>query len=247
MAAAPRAMPTTVIRMTIRPADQPTTAALGRLRLMQLISPALPIGAFTYSQGLEWAVEAGWVRDVDTLADWLEGLLNDGLAQLELPMLKRLYGACEHQDIDAIEHWGRQLYASRETRELRAEERNRARALITLLVDLDIARASDWRESLRHCQAAPFALAAVHWQIAVEDCLLGYAWGWLENQVAAAIKLIPLGQTDGQRVQLQLAERLPLAVERAMAIADDDIGAGAPALAIASARHETQYTRLFRS
>jgi urease accessory protein len=240
-------MPTTVMRMTIRPADRPTTVPLGRLRLMQLISPALPIGAFTYSQGLEWAVEAGWVRDVETLADWLEGLLNDGLAQLELPMLKRLYGACEHQDIDAIEKWGRQLYASRETRELRAEERNRARALITLLADLDIARAADWRESLRHCQAAPFALAAVHWQIAVEDCLLGYAWGWLENQVAAAIKLIPLGQTDGQRIQLQLAERLPLAVERALAIADEDIGAGAPALAIASARHETQYTRLFRS
>ena len=247
MAAAPRAMATTVIHMTIRPADQPTTAPLGRLRLMQLISPALPIGAFTYSQGLEWAVEAGWVRDVDTLLDWLEGLLNDGLAQLELPTLKRLYGACEHQDIDAIEHWGRQLYASRETRELRAEERNRARALITLLVDLEIAQAADWRESLRHCQAAPFALAAVHWQIAVEDCLLGYAWGWLENQVAAAIKLVPLGQTDGQRVQLQLAERLPLAVERGLAIADDEIGAGAPALAIASARHETQYTRLFRS
>jgi urease accessory protein len=98
-----------------------------------------------------------------------------------------------------------------------------------------------------HCQAAPFALAAVHWKIGLEDCLLGYAWGWTENQVAAAIKLVPLGQTDGQRVQLKLAERLPATVARAMKVEDDDIGAGAPALAIASACHETQYTRLFRS
>lgn len=241
-------MPTnTAIHMTERLADRPITAPLGRLRLMQLISPALPIGAFTYSQGLEWAVEAGWVRDVHSLGDWLEGLLDDGLAQLELPILERLYSACEREDVDVIERWGRQLYASRETRELRAEEHNRARALITLLADLEVAQAVDWKESLCHCQAAPFALAAVHWQISVEDCLLGYAWGWLENQVAAAIKLVPLGQTDGQRVLLQLAERLPLAVEQALGLGDDAIGAGAPALAIASARHETQYTRLFRS
>jgi urease accessory protein len=237
----------TLIAMTTPYTDHPATAQLGRLRLMQLISPALPIGAFTYSQGLEWAVEAGWVRDNATLADWLEGLMDDGLAQLELPILKRLYLACEKEAFDAVENWGRQLYASRETRELRAEERNRARALLTLLADLDIHQAAAWREHLMQCQAAPFALAAVHWKIGIEDCLLGYAWGWMENQVAAAIKLVPLGQTDGQRVQLKLAERLPATVERAMKIEDEDMGAGAPAQAIASACHETQYTRLFRS
>ncbi|MEZ5588173.1 MAG: urease accessory protein UreF [Sedimenticolaceae bacterium] len=224
-----------------------STGALGRLRLMQLVSPALPIGAFTYSQGLEWAVDAGWVNDSATLCDWLEGLLDDGLTHLDLPVLCRLYAACEDADPDAIAHWGRMLYASRESRELRAEERQRARALITLLGDLGIGHAAAWRDALSHCQAAPFALAAVRWAIGVEDCALGYAWGWLENQVAAAIKLVPLGQTDGQRVQLALAERLPLAVGRALAIDDEDIGAGAPALAIASTRHETQYTRLFRS
>ena len=92
-----------------------------------------------------------------------------------------------------------------------------------------------------------FALAAAHWDIGLRDCLLGYAWGWLENQVAAAIKLVPLGQTDGQRLQLQLAELLPAVVEHALRVEDDGIGTSAPALAIASARHETQYTRLFRS
>lgn len=231
-------------------ASSPAAAAnpaLGRLRLLQLASPALPIGAFTYSQGLEWAVEAGWVRDTETLSDWLAGLMDDGLARLELPLLKRLYLACAADDIATLERWARRLYAGRETRELRAEERQRARALVTLLGDLGIARATAWREPLGHCQAAPFALAATHWGIGLQDCALGYAWGWLENQVAAAVKLVPLGQTDGQRVQLALAERVPGIVERALVLEDAEIGAAAPALAIASARHETQYTRLFRS
>lgn len=237
----------TGIRMTTLSAEPGVTPPLGRLRLMQLVSPALPIGAFTYSQGLEWAVEAGWVKDTQTLTDWLHGLMEDSLGQLELPILKRLYLACADRDVAAIADWGRQLYAGRETRELRAEELQRARALIGLLVNLEVPAASEWRASLGHCQAAPFALAAVHWEVGIEDCLLGYAWGWLENQVAAAIKLVPLGQTDGQRVQLDLAGHLPAVVARAMSLEDEELGAGAPALAIASARHETQYTRLFRS
>ncbi|MCB1775615.1 MAG: urease accessory protein UreF [Gammaproteobacteria bacterium] len=220
---------------------------LARLRLMQLTSPALPVGGFTYSQGIEWAVEAGWIRDVGSLRDWLSGLIDDGLAGLELPLLVRLYRACEAGEPAQVGHWGRQLLASRETRELRQEELNRARALISLLRDLGIGRVTEWADELVHCQAAPFAVAAVEWRITLEDCLLGYAWSWLENQVAAAIKLVPLGQTDGQRVQLQLAESLPGACARALKIDDDAIGSSAPALAIASARHETQYTRLFRS
>jgi urease accessory protein len=214
---------------------------------MRLASPTLPIGAFTYSQGLEWAVEASWVKDLNSLSDWLHGLMDDSLTLLELPILARLYRAVEDRDPQRLRHWGERLYASRETRELRLEERNRARALNTLLIDLGMEQAADWRAELALCQAAPYALASVRWGIALEDSALGYAWGWLENQVAAAVKLIPLGQTDGQRAQLHLAETLPALVDRALALADSDIGSGAPALAIASARHETQYTRLFRS
>jgi urease accessory protein len=232
---------------TTMPTEPSSTAPLGRLRLMQLISPTLPIGGFTYSQGLEWAVEHRWVHDRATLSDWLAGLMEDNLARLELPVLQRLYAACARADRDALARWAMHLYASRETSELRAEERQRARALISLLGDLGIQRAQDWREALAPCQAAPFALAAVHWCIAIEDCALGYAWGWLENQVAAAIKLVPLGQTDGQRVPCARAARLPLVVASALDVDDDDIGASAPAMAIACARHETQYTRLFRS
>lgn len=227
--------------------DTPTDDPLARLRLMQLVSPTLPIGAFTYSQGLEWAIEQGWVGDAESTADWLRGLLQDGLMRSELPALKRLYVAAETADENAIEVWGRFIYATRESRELRLEERQRSRALITLLIDLGVGRVAQWREQLVHCQAAPFAVAAVHWGIGLQDCLLGYAWGWLENQVAAAIKLVPLGQTEGQRLQLALAELIPQAVGKALLVDDEDLGSAAPALAIASARHETQYTRLFRS
>ena len=221
--------------------------ALARLRLLQLTSPTLPTGAFTYSQGLEWAVEVGWVTDELTCASWIGGLLDDGMAYLDIPILKRLYDACTNDDESALRHWGAQLYAGRESSELRAEERTRARAMSTLLKDFAIPEAVNWSSSLGLCQAAPFALAAKSWGVSAHDCALGYAWSWLENQVAAAIKLVPLGQTTGQRLQFQFAPRVTNAVRIGLDLPDADIGAAAPAFAIASARHETQYTRLFRS
>lgn len=220
---------------------------LCRARLLQLVSPTLPTGAFSYSQGLEWAVEAGWVRDVESLDDWLTGLIDDGLAHLDLPILARMHQACQEDDPGALRLWAAQLLAARESDELRREEHNRARAMLSLLSDLGVGIDARWRDALVQCQAAPFALAMARWGISRCDGLLGYAWSWLENQVAAAIKLVPLGQTDGQRVQLKLGAKLPAVVEHALSLGDADIGASAAALAIASARHETQYTRLFRS
>lgn len=225
----------------------PGGGALPLLRLLQLVSPTLPTGAFSYSQGLEWAVECGWVRDRETFADWLSGLLREGLSYLELPLLIRLYRACADEDDAAIRHWSDWLYASRETHELRTEERNRARALTALITGLEIPHATGCADALRRCQLTSFAYAAVHWQVALKDCVLGFAWSWLENQVAAGVKLIPLGQTHGQRLQLRLAEQVVAAVDCAWTLTDEDIGAAAPTQAIASARHETQYSRLFRS
>ncbi len=225
----------------------PHLQSVAPLRLMQLVSPALPIGGFTYSQGLEYAVEAGWVTDVTGLEDWLCGMIEDGLETLEIPVLARLYRACQQGDRESLVRWGNYLVSCRETSELRLEEQQRARALTRLLVDLGLVDAEQWATELQCCQTTPFALAAVAWQIPLADAALGFAWSWLENQVAAAIKLIPLGQTDGQRVLLRLAEALPPAVQAALVLADDQLGACAPFLAIASSRHETQYTRLFRS
>lgn len=222
-------------------------APLARLRLMQLVSPALPIGGFTYSQGLEYAVEAGWVTDLTNLQDWLSGLIEDGLSHLDIPVFARLYQAITERDLPALEYWSRYLLAARETRELRLEEQQRARALTRLLIDLDIPQASAWQAPLQWCQSAPQALASVHWGIPLPEAALGLAWSWLENQVAAAVKLVPLGQTDGQRVQLALAECLPAAVDTGLRLDDQQLGAAAACLALASSHHETQYTRLFRS
>lgn len=214
---------------------------------MQLVSPALPIGAFTYSQGLEWAVEAGWVSGAADLGDWLSGLAEEGLQHVDLPILARMYRASERADRSAIERWSDVLLACRETRELREEEINRGRALAGLLAELGLLDSEADRPFVNRCQAAGFAWAAVRWGIPLEQSALGYAWGWLENQIAAGVKLIPLGQTAGQRLTAELAERVPPIVARALELDDDHIGASAPALAIASSRHETQYTRLFRS
>ena len=222
-----------------------STGALGRLRLMQLVSPALPIGAFTYSQGTGMGGRCRLgerQRDTVRLARGPAGRWPDSSGSAGVvPSLRFAKTPTRMPSLTGAECCTRAASP-------RTACRGRQRACADhLLGDLGIGHATVWRDALSHCQAAPFALAAVHWAIGVEDCALGYAWGWLENQVAAAIKLVPLSQTDGQRVQLALAERLPLAVGRALAIDDEDIGAGAPALAIASARHETQYTRLFRS
>lgn len=222
-------------------------APLPLLRLLQLTSPTLPIGAFTYSQGLEWAVEAGWVQSETTLSDWLQSQGELSLMRVDLPLLKRLWIAAEQQHDTDFHRYSRELLAWRETAELRAEEQQRGRALTRLLMDLQLPQAEAWRESLQLTQAAGFALAATQWQIGLTETLLGYSWGWLENQVMAGVKLIPLGQTAGQRLLLDLGKRLPDWVEYALTLPEAAIGGSATALSHASARHEQQYTRLFRS
>ena len=223
------------------------TSSLGYVRLMQLVSPSLPIGGFTYSQGLEYAVECGWVHDVSTFDEWISGLLDHGMTYLELPILKRIYIAIQSANVEDLRYWSHYLLASRESRELRSEEINRAKALNTLLPNLGVKCREEMNDAMETTQLSPFALAAISWRISLRDTALGYAWSWLENQVAAAIKLVPLGQTQGQQVQLMIGTRIPYAVDRGLSLNDDEIGASAPALGIASARHETQYTRLFRS
>ena len=224
--------------------------SLAFYRLQQLISPALPIGAFTYSQGMEWAVECGWIDDDDSLQAWLHGCLCDSVAVLELPVLKRLRQALADQDDEAFLYWADYLLASRETRELRQEEMQRARALTAVLQKLPDAEQLDlprWRAALEKTQLAALALACHHWGVAELDMLRGHAWSWLENMVTVAVKLVPLGQSDGQRVLYRLSQMLDEIVAQAQDCDDDELGAFTPAAAIASSLHETQYCRLFRS
>ena len=222
-------------------------SAKARLRLLQLTSPALPVGAYAYSQGLEQAIEAGWVTNAEQLQDWVGGLMQHTLCSLDVPVLLRLHAAWCAQDQAAVRHWNAWLHACRESAELQAEDRQLGSALARLLADLGIEEARPWLADSQATYATLFALAAARWHIDANDMALGYLWSWCENQITAALKLMSLGQTAGQRILSALIERLPAALQHAEACADADIGQLAPAQAIASARHETQYSRLFRS
>lgn len=217
------------------------------LRLLQLVSPALPVGTFAYSQCVESAVAASWIADERSACEWIAGLLEHTLASLDLPVLARLHAAWNVDDLRAVVTWSRFLAASRGASELRTEDRQLGANLARLLDGLGVAGAKRWIASADVTHAAMFALAAASWQIPLGDAMHGFAFAWLEAQTSAAVRLVPLGQTAGQRILLELGARIPTAAARALTLADDDLGAAAPAHAVASAHHETQYSRLFRS
>lgn len=216
------------------------------LRLLHLVSPALPVGAYAYSQGLEYAVQAAWVHDEAGAGDWLLGLAWRGLGSLDLPVLLRLHGAWTARERAAALRWNERLLAARETREARAEDLHLGRALARILADLG-------QDEARELAGAPlafataFALAGAHWNIGARALLGGYLWSWAENQVLAAVKLVPLGQSAGQRLLHRLIGEMPALLERSLALPDERIGSATVSQVLASALHETQYTRLFRS
>lgn len=217
------------------------------LRLLQLASPALPVGAFAYSQGQEWAVHAGWLINEAQACSWILGLLKHSLTSLDLPILARLYEGWQREDLRSVEYWSAYLFASRESAELQAEEAHLGRALARLLAELELNEARQWTSHPKVTYAAMFALASVKWSIPRKQACAGYAWSWTESQVAAAVKLVPLGQTAGQRILAQAAGEIPDVINRALAVDDEDIGYLSVGLACAGALHETQHTRLFRS
>jgi urease accessory protein len=217
------------------------------VRLLQLASPSLPVGAYSYSQGLEAAIEAGWVRDSASAARWIGDVLALSLQGMEAPLLLRLIAAWESDDLEAALRWNDELIASRESAELRAETLQMGYSLRRLLRELGVEGAARLDAFEELAFPAAFALAVAAWRIDAREALTAYLFAWLENQVLAAVKTIPLGQTDGQRILMALAHRIPAAVEAAAALQDGELCNFAPGLALLSARHETQYSRIFRS
>jgi urease accessory protein len=213
------------------------------LRLLQLASPALPVGAYSYSQGLEAAVESGIVSDAASATTWIGDVLELAIGSMEAPVLLRLIAAWEAGDRDAVGRWNEEFVASRETAELRAETLQMGYSLGNLLRDLDAGDAAI------EGAAYPtlYAYAAVQWRIDPREALEAYLFAWAENQVLAALKTVPLGQTEGQRMLLALGERVTQVAARAGVLGDAELTNFAPGLALASARHETQYSRIFRS
>jgi urease accessory protein len=180
-------------------------------------------------------------------AEWIMGVARHSIASLDLPLLLRLHAAWQAQDAQAARQLSRELIASRETQELRAEERHMGQALAKILVHLGIPAAQEWQRNPDSSYAALFALAAQDARATARDTCVAYLWAWAENQVIGAVKLIPLGQTDGQRALEVIRLRIPELVAAAEDLADEDIGSATPLAVMSSAWHETQYTRLFRS
>lgn len=216
------------------------------LRLWQLINPTLPIGAFAYSQAQEYAVDAGWVNDEASARAWIEELLREVLSVTEVPVLARCYHAAQQQNWPEFSRWNQTLLAMRESSELYQEDIQLGGAMLRVFPSLGI-EVNDALENRPLSYAAAFAYACAVWEIALEPAAQGFLWAWCETQVAAAIKLVPLGQSAGQRTLSVLREQIAAGVARGLACEDDDIGMLAPGFAMASARHEQQYSRLFRS
>ena len=221
------------------------------LQLMWLASPALPVGGFSYSEGLEAAVEAGLAIDEKQAGAWLRGQLQLVLARSELPALAQACAAWKTHDLPRLQALNTWLLSTRESQELRAQTEQMGRSLLDWL--RNSPQAGDPRTaSLAALSPAPlwplsFALAATLVGATAPQALLAFAWGWAENMAQAAMKAVPLGQGAAQRLLSQLAVDIPPAVEQALALCDTERQAHAPMLAILSAQHETQYSRLFRS
>jgi len=220
------------------------------LRLLRLASPALPVGAYSYSQGLEWAIESGAVSDAAGAQRWIGDALRFAMARFEAPLWWRLYHCWQGEDHDGARRWDEFFVASRETAELRAETLQMGGSLRSLLADLGEFAGAAFAplaaiESPAYVTVAAFAAAA--WRIEPRAALTAHCWAWCENQVLAAVKAVPLGQVAGQRMLAALCERIEGAVEAATECGDDALANFAPGMALASALHETQYSRLFRS
>jgi urease accessory protein len=210
------------------------------LQLIWLASPALPVGGFSYSEGLEAAIERGLVHDAPSATEWLQDQLMLSLARSDLAVLAQALQTEDAARLLALNAW---VQATRESAELRLQTEQMGRSLHQWQQSLQgvPSSASTWTYPLAFAQAARSGGAPVR------DTLMAYAFGWAENQVQAAVKTIPLGQSAGQRILAQLAQHIPAAVDHAMSLDDNSRQAFTPMLAILSAQHETQYSRLFRS
>ena len=236
----------------IRPARRlpaPISAA-AFLQLIWLASPALPVGGFSYSEGLEAAVESGRVDGVTGATRWLVDQLRLGLARAELPVVAKAFAAWQRADPVRIRELNDWITTTRESAEMRLQTGQMGRSLVEWLQRRDVA--DERVAQLRSLAPAPtwpvaFALAAAQTGAPLRESLLAFAFGWAENMVQAALKSVPLGQGAGQRVLAALSAEIPTAVDAAMRLPESGRQAFLPMLAIVSAQHETQYSRLFRS
>lgn len=243
---------TTVIPTRMRMADAPVRRVDGLLRTLWLASPALPVGGFSYSEGLEAAIDAGLVCDEHSAADWLTDQLHLALARSDLAVVAQAIPAWRAHDMSRIAALNQWVLATRETQEFRLQTEQMGRSLLAWAQSLgDLGDGIHAQLLAANLQPPTYpvamACAAAASGADLHDGLSGFAFGWAENMVQAAIKSVPLGQSAGQRILARLVREIPAAVDHAVGLDDDGRQAFTPMLAILSARHENQYSRLFRS
>ncbi|MBN3897180.1 MAG: urease accessory protein UreF [Nostoc sp. NOS(2021)] len=218
------------------------------LSILQLASPTLPVGAYSYSEGLEMLVENGTIANQIHLKHWLKAELLYGAIRLEAAVMVRSQQAAKMGDVESLCHWNLWLSAARETEELRASSWQMGRSLIQLLGKLEPQIVPIVNAVGNPCNyAIAFGIAVAHWQITIKAALLGYLHSWASNLITAGVKLIPLGQTAGQQLLLDLQPLFSAAALEILTLEDDQLACCSWGLSLASMQHETQYTRLFRS
>ena len=217
------------------------------VRVLQLASAASPVGSYAYSEGMENAVHAGNPRDEDSTREWIAGLLSHSVCGLDVPLLAGMHAAWAAGHAEEALRIGAWSLACRETAELRLADRQQGQALMRVLARLGVAQAAALRADRRVGYACAFALAGAEFGVPVRTAAVSFAYARLEAMIMTAVKLVPIGQSAGQRMIFDLAGALPPACEAALSITRADIAAGAPGQTVASALHETQATRLYRS
>ena len=219
--------------------------AIALLHLLQLASPALPIGGYSYSQGLETAIDSGVVSDAPSARAWIAACLLEVIALWEAPLLWRLMKGFESGDDAGVALWSERFIASRDSGEFRAETIQMGYSLTRLVAELGVADVAQLGAEVS--LPTVFACAVRALDIPHEEALLAMLFSWAENQVLVCVKSVPLGQVAGQRLLLSLAPEIEAAAAIASSIGDDDMSNWTPGLSMLSMRHEVQHGRLYRS
>jgi urease accessory protein len=219
--------------------------ATALLHLLQFASPALPIGGYSYSQGLETAIDQGVVTEAASAREWIASYLGEVMALWDAPVLWRLLRAFAANDMLEVALWSERFIASRDCAELRAESIQMGYSLTRLLAELGVGEVE--RLGSEVSLPTAFACAVDALGIGHHDALVASLFSWAENQVLVCVKSVPLGQVAGQRVLLSLAPDIEAAAARAQVLTDEELSNWSPGLSILSMRHEVQHGRLYRS
>ncbi len=216
--------------------------------ILQLASPTLPVGAYTYSEGLEKLVENQIIHDHETLYHWLFQELNHGAIKIESALMIRAYNNSKNNNLDMLQYWNNWLSAARETEELRLQSHQMGRSLIKLIAQLKPETQPIINIIGNPCNyAIAYGLASYYLQIDHLSATISYIHSWTSNLINAGVKLIPLGQTSGQKILFTLNPHIQQIAEQIIILPDNELHCLSWGLSLASMQHETQYTRLFRS